>query len=551
MPATSKAKKASKSSPPPLQLQDSDASMGPNDPIHQSPADPDTGKQTTLIEKESLAAAFARYASLHATQPEPYPVTAPSFDHFTHLHDEAMASKIRETTSHFNKPFRPEEFNQMVSFDNIKAPTLTKPDLMEMKSFWQKYVKYRKELDDKFPMFGGNVAIQFKSVRQCMDEYTFESLCRYRWNKEPSTITDDEVIRLFKTDCLGSKLDIKLFLDRINKELKMDKSVVDGPSRILCLVRLYDKICTGFPKYYEIEVKTARHHFLNALEPINVRKKILAELKFSKRRYTVWKDFTDTKPDAKEDKTPRQNEDKKARSPNDSREQHSTNAAKPQALGKEVKAKYSCLKCKSSEHNIWKCPQLSNDDEAKTLLKAYYDQKRAEAAGKTPTISSLTSSSVEETIYGVCCGLDLKILFDFGSDVCVISQQFVDRARLAGCPLRRRSLPSSTTALAFNGSPVKFQSAVTLDMSVPTESGPIVLRHLNCWIQNTPLPLDCADLLVSKTIMTSLGFDQAAFLRNARNIRPIWDFEPTLDISTSSTMIGALVVNRPFDAIHD
>ncbi|CAK4738283.1 unnamed protein product [Aphanomyces euteiches] len=337
-------------------------------------------------------------------------------------------------------------------------------------------------------------------------------------------------------------------------------------------MKLYDKICTesGFPKYYEIEVETARHHFLNALEPINVRKKILAELKFSKRRYTVWKDFvdlcidymkmwcmyedafkTDTKPDAKEDKTPRQNENKKARSPNDSREQHSTNAAKPQALGKEVKAKYSCLKCKSSEHNIWKCPQLSNDDEAKTLLKAYYDQKRAEAAGKTPTISSLTSSSVEETIYGVCCGLDLKILFDSGSDVCVISQQFVDRAQLAGCPLRRRSLPSSTTALAFNGSPVKFQSAVTLDVSVPTESGPIVLRHLNCWIQNTPLPPDCADLLVSKTIMTSLGFDQAAFLRNARNIRPIWDFEPTLDISTGSTMIGALVVNRPFDAIHD
>ncbi|CAK4783357.1 unnamed protein product [Aphanomyces euteiches] len=356
----------------------------------------------------------------------------------------------------------------MVSFDNIKAPTLTKPDLMEMKSFWQKYVKYRKELDDKFPMFGGNVAIQFKSVRQCMDEYTFESLCRYRWNKEPSTITDDETFDYMKMWCM-----------------------------------------------YEDAFKT------------------------------------DTKPDAKEDKTPRQNEDKKARSPNDSREQHSTNAAKPQALGKEVKAKYSCLKCKSSEHNIWKCPQLSNDDEAKTLLKAYYDQKRAEAAGKTPTISSLTSSSVEETIYGVCCGLDLKILFDFGSDVCVISQQFVDRARLAGCPLRRRSLPSSTTALAFNGSPVKFQSAVTLDMSVPTESGPIVLRHLNCWIQNTPLPLDCADLLVSKTIMTSLGFDQAAFLRNARNIRPIWDFEPTLDISTSSTMIGALVVNRPFDAIHD
>ncbi|CAK4293993.1 unnamed protein product, partial [Aphanomyces euteiches] len=111
-----------------------------------------------------------------------------------------------------------------------------------MKSFWKKYGRYRKELDEKYKMFGGSVAIQFKNVRQCMDEYTFESLCLYRWNRDPDDVSDEDVNCLFEADCLGSKVDIKIFLDKLEKDFKMAKSVTDGPSRVLCLARLFEKI---------------------------------------------------------------------------------------------------------------------------------------------------------------------------------------------------------------------------------------------------------------------------------------------------------------------
>ncbi|KAH9182003.1 hypothetical protein AeNC1_016020, partial [Aphanomyces euteiches] len=177
----------------------------------------------------------------------------------------------------------------------------------------------------------------------------------------------------------------------------MDKSVTDGPSRVLCLVRLFDKICTesGFPKYYEIERA----------------KKDFDRIALSKKRYMVWKDFvdlcidymktwcmyedvfkSDTRPEAKPEA--RKKFDRPNQKPRVEKKQaESADTAAPgDAKAKASKPSYTCLKCQSVDYNVWKCPKLKDEAEAKSLLKAYYDAKRA-AEPKKPNVDSLLSAT--------------------------------------------------------------------------------------------------------------------------------------------------------------
>ncbi|CAK5027674.1 unnamed protein product, partial [Aphanomyces euteiches] len=351
----------------------------------------------------------------------------------------------------------------------------------------------------------------------------------------------------------------------------MDKSVTDGPSRVLCLVRLFDKICTesGFPKYYEIEVEAARRYFLNALEPISVRKKISTELRFSKKRYMFWKDFvdlcidymktwcmyedvfkSDTRPEAKPEA--RKKFDRPNQKPRVEKKQaESADTAAPgDAKAKASKPSYTCLKCQSIDHNVWKCPKLKDEAEAKSLLKAYYDAKRA-AEPKKPNVDSLLSATGSDFFKAVCAGLEMKVLFDSGADVCVISRDFVRRATASGSTLHLKPLQAPVTALAFNGTPVVIRDGVKIDLSNPTNAGPIVMTNLRCWVQDDDLPPGCADLLVSKSVMRQLGFDQQTLLLNAQSIRPVWDFEPEYDPTTGQRLVGSLRVNAHDDLIHD
>ncbi|KAG9414811.1 hypothetical protein AC1031_008226 [Aphanomyces cochlioides] len=312
-----------------------------------------------------------------------------------------------------------------------------------MKSFWKKYVRYRKELDEKFKMFGGHVAIQFKNVRQCMDEYTFESLCLYRWQRDPDDISDDEVNELFQADCMGSKLDIKAFLDRIERELRMDKSVSDGPSRVLCLVRLYEKICTesGFPKYYEIEVEAARHHFLNALEPVSMVWKDFVNLCIDyMKTWCMYEDVfkSESKSEAKQD--PKKKLPSSGSKPQSDKKQGDAGTDSTENKKQASKPTYDCLKCQSTDHNVWKCPKVKDEAEAEALLKVFYDAKRA-SESKKPNIDSLMSVSGSDFIRAICGGLDMKVLFDSGSDACVISRDFVRRASATGSNLSLKALP--------------------------------------------------------------------------------------------------------------
>ncbi|OQR81849.1 hypothetical protein ACHHYP_16415, partial [Achlya hypogyna] len=246
----------------------------------------------TDMTMNDLQEAFSRFVLdqpdiMRAAAAAPAPVLPPpANNHFHHIDPAAYQRVAEEKNSHFERPFHPtEDVKQLVSFDQIKAPTLHKPDLAEMKAFWLKYDKYERDLREKYEQYGQQFAIQYRHVRNCMEPYVFNTICRYRWKRDPAEITHANVYALFKIDCAGSHAEIPAFLERLKRELRIDETISDGAFRILCLITLYEKICTesGFPGYCESETKNARHHVIQALKPDAVRQLIEKELQFSEK----------------------------------------------------------------------------------------------------------------------------------------------------------------------------------------------------------------------------------------------------------------------------
>ncbi|CAK4661964.1 unnamed protein product [Aphanomyces euteiches] len=137
-------------------------------------------------------------------------------------------------------------------------------------------------------------------------------------------------------------------------------------------------------------------------------------------------------------------------------------------------------------HLLHQQSKLKDEAEAKSLLKAYYDAKRA-AEPKKPNVDSLLSATGSDFIQAVCAGLEMKVLFDSGANVCVISRDFVRRATASGSTLHLKPLQAPVTALAFSGTPVVIRDGVKFDLSIPTNAGPIVMTNLRCWVQELKL----------------------------------------------------------------
>ncbi|OQR99505.1 hypothetical protein ACHHYP_05965 [Achlya hypogyna] len=556
-------------------------------------------QSVTQVTMDDLQAAFGRFV---IDQPEIIRAAAktaahapvlppPAYHHFQHIDPASYQRVAEDMNQHVERPFQPADgVKQLVAFDQIKAPTLKQPDLAEIKTFWLKYEKYERDLAEKFDQYDQQFAIQYRHVRNCMEPYVFNTICRFRWKHDPATISHVDVYALIKTDCQGSHAQIQAFQSRVKAELKIDETIKEGASRVLCLVTLYEKICTecGFPGYAEAEIDASRRHIIGALKPEAVKSLVQAEVNFSKRRYNCWDDFVGlliermnayctyesafkAQVHAKDDVPkgggkpeagrggrkggrgqPRQQDPP---SPSESQAGHNPDG---DAVERK-KSKFPCLKCNSEYHLVWHCPNLRDESKAKQLLG---DWKKAQAlaAGQKPAPKPRTSAvttatqqpdSILATLAG-SVGFPVRCTLDSGADVTVVTRGWVDRALASRCEVEVQTMDEPITTLAFNGAEFLLKQYVLLDISLPIAAGGILLlRKLPCLIADGELPSGCSDLLVSRHVMATLGFDATAILHKAGAIKRVWDFEPHVDPTTGKLRIGRLHVPEPDYGGHD
>ncbi|KAH9095141.1 hypothetical protein Ae201684P_009996 [Aphanomyces euteiches] len=77
----------------------------------------------------------------------------------------------------------------------------------------------------------------------------------------------------------------------------------------------------------------------------------------------------------------------------------------------------------------------------------------------------------------------------------------------------------------FVGAAYQVNEEATLDLQFNTESGPLLLANVKCWLVAEDLPGSVGHILLSRPIMIKLGYDPLTLLKDAAIISDEYDMQ--------------------------
>lgn len=213
-------------------------------------------------------------------------------------------------------------------------------------------------------------------------------------------------------------------------------------------------------------------------------------------------------------------------------------AAKSFSSGESGAAKmmrWPCLKCQSREHRVRDCP-LVQPGEAKKLYDEFHASRQQDTKEKKPPAGvmkrltaadcrssdpSTATEQVDNQVFGdhgivdaTVLGLTVQAsLLDSGADASSVSRGFISELHKQGrfVSLIKRETPKEFEP--FGPGTVKLYEQANFDKVVlHTSGGPLVLRNLECWIDDTDLTMA---LRVGRSVMVTLGYSTDGLLVSA------------------------------------
>ncbi|OQR90525.1 hypothetical protein ACHHYP_05453 [Achlya hypogyna] len=447
---------------------------------------------------------LARYVQaypwfVHASRAQAQASRLPPVDFhtFEHLSTDVVSRNMPQNNEIQYGMAVPAAFSQVITADDIKAPWLASCDIEDIK---------QTAVRERFPQFGGQVAVQCRVIRYCIEPVILVAIARHRWKqtRPVEEISDLEVYAYLKTDCEQATAAITAFQARVHRELRCDESIKDSASRVLCLTAMYEKICdeSGFPRYYDAEVEAARNHIIAAQRPAEVQSRVRSEVSFSKRRFKLWDDIvslciermdawctfeparvarlTDPKlqglPTAGGSSTNKgksrdkhgdggRNRGEKKRGDKQVAEASpkplALSAATGDAGGTSQKPKHACLKCKAEDHNVWLCPQIPDSDagvaEKKALLRNYYDarKQRQQNMPTNRAVLAVPNTAPPAGSLASVVRVPISVQLDSGADMTVVTRAFINKALTVGCELVELSQALASATLLAHPDPLQ------------------------------------------------------------------------------------------------
>ena len=180
--------------------------------------------------------------------------------------------------------------------------------------------------------------------------------------------------------------------------------------------------------------------------------------------------------------------------------------------------KRECLKCKSPDHTVFNCPD-ADTDEAKKLWKAFKStwKKKSNIGGIANGTTLRGDPSSDSTFVSAQCGgQHLLVTTDYGAEESVISGSVAKKLVENGKDCREETLKTRAMEVGFSGDSVKIRKEVILTLKMETKIGPLLLQNVNCWVLPRDLPDGMGDILLSRKVMTKLGYSPQKLLANAR-----------------------------------
>ncbi len=82
--------------------------------------------------------------------------------------------------------------------------------------------------------------------------------------------------------------------------------------------------------------------------------------------------------------------------------------------------------------------------------------------------------------------------------------------------VERKQLDTVAIIKSFANRSWLIEEEATITLAIPTDCGELLLKNIRCWTSPEPLPTGLGDILLSRDIMKTLGYDQQELLSQAR-----------------------------------
>ncbi|KAE8999859.1 hypothetical protein PR001_g18944 [Phytophthora rubi] len=253
-------------------------------------------------------------------------------------------------------------------------------------------------------------------------------------------------------------------------------------------------------------------------------------------QYMQWNDDARAQKPASEAKPGQRQQ--RGKSPHPSTPSSSTTtSSKPSSdqstAGERKRPALPCLKCASPEHSVRHCPH-AQPGEAEKLIAEVRERKQAKQRLHTKKLHAPpdggvpSGSSSEGTptapghVIAVADGLEVTAtLLDSGSDDTLISRAAVEALLKLDPGLDLRDAPTPAYGKPVGGQLVVLSRvALIRKVSLATSAGPLVLRNLRCWVDETDEELN---ITIGRPMMERLGYSVDAFLVAALTKQPEYD----------------------------
>ncbi|KAF0701754.1 hypothetical protein As57867_007834, partial [Aphanomyces stellatus] len=210
--------------------------------------------------------------------------------------------------------------------------------------------------------------------------------------------------------------------------------------------------------------------------------------------------------------------------------------------------KRACFKCRSTEHNVFKCPKAA-DGEAKLLMeraRSIWKETKSVTVVETVDIADVSLDNAVMCAARVVCvagqAVSLDASFDSGADQSVVPPSTLAKLKKQGRDIVVTKLKAPIKVKGFVGPTHVVTEEATMDLRFETDAGPLMLKNVKCWVSTGDLPANVGDILLSRAIMYKLGFDPRAMLREAASVTDAIDMADA--VSHSGVVQAVLAVSH-------
>ncbi|KAG9401136.1 hypothetical protein AC1031_009891 [Aphanomyces cochlioides] len=388
-------------------------------------------------------------------------------------------------------------------------------------------------------------------VSACIEPATKQRVAEWDMGKDPEDVSESEWIAWFKLAYDVGPRALETLKKRLTVAIVFDMSITDADSRIGRMLDNMSAALRSDRQEWILREESAAvvKIITDAIKPASLHRAVTEQMELTRnkplkkdvhrfvgwlREYAIGHEryvgYEEDKPAAKS--TVKFESAKPSRARGDNVKTYRPASVQPstQAAGTPVRSTPAadCLKCKSPDHWVRDCPDVTKD-EAVALLKAHANALAVERSRKNPPgragvkrVANSAEAAREDLLWMVEGVLPVPAsLLDSGADLSVASGGLVSALIASGAAVEMvNTAPVNLQPYGADREPIRVAKQVRLkSLEFKTACGPLMLRGLRVWVDES---VRAVELTLGLPVMKKLGYSDQTLLESARRQQAVW-----------------------------